>query len=175
MVSRPLYDIWSAMVKKFSVLYDFEAKDDGELSITAQETVESLSVRDNLFNSTDDTGEDGWILVERRDGATGFVPLQYLRPLGIINAVDGRGDDLEFDVASGDSRNDRHDNDFSSRQWEVDSDAAVTTLEVARSYPSVRNRNVFASYRQLEGVGILEAAHSAGSFDEIRAKIEVGS
>lgn len=170
------------MAKKFSVLYDFEAKDDGELSITAHETVEVYTGKDRLLGSADDMDEDGWILVERLDGATGFVPLQYLQQLTpfIDDGVEGSADDLKFDAASGDSRyggqgfEGGSGNYFSWRGQDVDFDAAVCGLEVVTtSYPRFRKTKVFASYRQLQSVGIIDSSQTADSCDETRAKIEV--
>merc|ERR1711988_968202 len=58
----------------FKVLYDFQAKHESELSITAGETVVRVSV---------DVTEEGWLLVQRADGKIGHVPMNYLQWLHV--------------------------------------------------------------------------------------------
>ena len=53
----------------FKVLFDFTAEDEGELSVYV----------DELVNSATGIEEDGWMLVTSDDGASGFVPVEFLQ------------------------------------------------------------------------------------------------
>jgi hypothetical protein len=59
------------------VLYDFEAEEEGELTVTGGETVNMDAGDDGVFGNEDDT-RDGWILVTNSQGETGYVPADFL-------------------------------------------------------------------------------------------------
>jgi len=54
----------------YEVLFDFAAEEEGEMSIYVGEKVVATTT----------IGEDGWLCVSSADGASGIVPMDYLKP-----------------------------------------------------------------------------------------------
>lgn len=65
------------MSQKYKVLYDFNAEEDGEMSVRTGEIVVQVAQTTGV-----DEAPDGWILVEvTEDNEKGFVPIDYLEKI----------------------------------------------------------------------------------------------
>lgn len=63
----------------YTVLYAFEAEEEGELTVQKGDIVSVDAGADGVFGTEDDT-RDGWALVQnKRNMQTGYVPVDYLQ------------------------------------------------------------------------------------------------
>jgi hypothetical protein len=65
------------MSARFKVLYAFRQEEEGEVDVDEGELVVVSAGDDGVFGTEDDT-RDGWMLVEKTNGAVGYVPVDYL-------------------------------------------------------------------------------------------------
>lgn len=81
----------------YEVLFDFNAEDEGELSVYVGE----------LVKGTDGEAEEGWLFVTSSDGASGFVPLDYVKEIDPVGnprfAVDWAAQLQDQGIAAGPS------------------------------------------------------------------------
>ena len=146
-----------------------------------------------MFGTADDTGEDGWILVERGDGCTGFVPLQYLRKLDALSPSDlGPSDGSASHEIIGNDDDDRGTAAASPVGW-AEGDGRPFAPAPGESTAAWKppppqkipdEKKIFASVRQMEAVSALrstprvpslEAAVQAEAYDEVMEKTEVSA
>jgi hypothetical protein len=62
---------------RYKVLYSFRREEEGEVDVDEGEIVVVSSGEDGVFGTEDDT-RDGWMMVEKENGAIGYVPVDYL-------------------------------------------------------------------------------------------------